>query len=214
MTDNPYYEYFKVTLQSAEDIEQKGGKFYDSSIGHVYEAPRPYFRGRGLAGPAYSIRGEGIGNILGRLFKWSQPLLRRLGQKVFDSAANVATNVAHDAIQGENIIESTKKHGSVEGKQFLKEIPEQVGDFISNKLTSSSSGRSVSSSPESEKGVLGKNSGPKVISTARNAIRASSKRPSFAQKKKNKIGRGRKLKNKKQRGGGFSAIYPALELMQ
>lgn len=212
MTDNPYYEYFKVSLQSAEDIEQKGGKFYDSSIGHIYEAPRPYFRGRGLAGPAYSIRGDGIGNILGRLFKWSQPLLRRLGQKVFDSAANIATNVAQDAIQGENIIESTKKHGSVEGKQFLKEIPEQVGDFISNKLVSTS-GRSVIPSLESEADVFGKDSGSKVISAARKAIRASSKRPVFAQKKKNKIGRG-KTKSKKQSGRGFSAIYPALQLMQ
>jgi hypothetical protein len=212
MSDNPYYEYFKVSLQSSEDIDQKGGKFYDSTIGHIYEAPRPYFHGRGLTGPAYSLRGAGFGNILGRLFKWSQPLLRRLGQKVFDSAANIATNVAHDAIQGENIIEATKKHGSEEGKQFLKEIPEQIGNFISNKSVSSSSGRSVSPSPESEKGVLGRNSGSKAISTARNAIRASNKRASFAQKKK-KIGRG-KTKNKKQRGRGFSAIYPALQLMQ
>jgi hypothetical protein len=35
MTDNPYYEYFKNSLQAAESIEQEGGKFYDSSIGHI-----------------------------------------------------------------------------------------------------------------------------------------------------------------------------------
>jgi hypothetical protein len=197
MTDNPYYEYFKNSLQAAESIEQEGGKFYDSSIGHIYAAPpRSFQRGHGLVGPAYSIRGLGVGDVLGRLFKWSQPLLRRLGQKVLNSASNIATNVAQDAFQGENIIESVKKHGSSEGKNLLGDVPEEIGNFISDK-TSGSVNKPDSSSRTS------------VESAAKKRPSSDKRSLNIVKKKKQKI-----VKVNKIRGRGFSAIYPALELMK
>lgn len=197
MEDNVYYNFFRASLNSEEGIEQDGGKFYNQSIGHVYAAPRIY-RGRGVSGPAGSVRGFGIGDVLGKIFQWTQPLLKKLGQKVIDSASNFAVNVASDAVQGENIIESAKKHASVEGKQLLREVPQDVGSFLT---------REKEVEPV-ETGVKPSNRTSRATLVARNATRASSKR-SLSKKK---TGRG----VKKQKGSGifYSPLYPALRLMK
>jgi hypothetical protein len=195
--NNPYYDYFKNSLQVAESVEQEGGKFYDPSIGHIYAVPtRSFQRGRGLAGPVYSISGSGFGNILGRLFKWSQPLLRSLGQKVLSSASNIATNVAQDAFQGDNIIESVKKHGSAEGKSLLSNVPEEIGNFISDKTS-----RQVAEADSLDQ-TFEESTVPRK--------RASSGRRNVVKKKRQKINK----VNRTQKGRGFSGIYPALALMK
>lgn len=208
MGENPYYEYFKFSLQS-NDPEQDGGKFYNSSIGHIYAAPNFPRQGRGLAGPLYSWKGRGIGSFFSRMFQWSQPLLKKLGQKVIDSATNVTANVVSDAIQGENILESAKRHGIMEGKQLLSDVPQTVGNHILNKSRTSSS-PTLSAAPDFGKATVSKSrsSNSRSATVAKNATRASSKRK-FTGKT---TGRGKV--HKKQRGDYISPQYPALQFMK
>lgn len=195
MESNVYYNFFRSSLNNEEGIEQDGGKYYNQSIGHVYANPR-FNRGMGFPGPAGSVRGFGIGDVLGRIFQWTQPLLKKLGQKVIDSASNFAVNVASDAVQGENIIESAKKHASVEGKQLLREVPQDLGNFLTKEK------------PADPVETVVKPTIRRATLVARNATRASNKR-SLAKKKS---GRG----VKKQKGDGifYSPLYPALRLMK
>ena len=206
---NPYYEFFKYSLQQSADSDDGtmlGGKFYDPKIGHIYSAASRFReRGHGLVGPFYSFRGDGFGTFLSRLFQWSQPLLKILGQKAIDSAGNIAANVASDAIQGENILESVKKHGAAEGKQLIGDVPGVVEGFLSNKNSHAPSAAiSLDSEPRGVRANR-KHSGKK------NSVRG------FPAKKTKKIrGRGGGNKRpKQQRGSGsISALYPALKFMQ
>ena len=186
---NVYYVYFRNNLNSNQALGQDGGKFYSPAIGHVYASPQFFHQGRGILGPGMSLQGSGmVGDFFRSLFRWSQPLLTNLGKKVVDSAAGFATNVAKDALEGQNILESVKKHGAVEGRQLLSEVPQEVGEFFAG----------TSTAPQ----------GPSRAATAgRNAIRASNKRGLS----KKKTGKGAK----KQRGRGafYSQLYPALKFM-
>lgn len=186
---NVYYDYFRNNVNSNQALGQNGGKFYSPAIGHVYASPQFFHRGRGILGPGMALQGSGVvGDIFKTLFRWSQPLLKRLGKKVVDSASGFAKNVARDAFQGENILESVKKHGAVEGRQLLSEVPQEVGEFFA--------------------GTAAVPQGPSPAATVgRNAIRASNKRTLS----KKKTGKG--VKKQRGRGSFYSQLYPALKLM-
>lgn len=187
---NIYYEYFRDNMYNNQASEQDGGKFYNQAIGHVYAAPQHFHRGRGILGPGMTLQGSGmVGDMFKALFRWSQPLLKKLGRKVADSASDFATGVARDALDGQNILESVKRHGAVEGQQLLSEVPQTVGEFLAGRPAE------PQEPPPSRAAVV-----------ARNAIRASSKRGVS----KKKIGA------KKQRGAGsayYSVLYPALKFL-
>lgn len=209
--ENPYYQYFKYSLQQQQQQQQDsndddndvsamlGGKYFDPTFGDVYSAPSRYFetRGYGLTGPFHAYRGDGFGTFLNRLFQWSQPLLRRLGQRALDSAGNIVSNVASDAMQGENILESVKKHGVAEGKQLIDEVPGVVEGFLSDKSGKAAPAAvSLNSEPEG------------VRANIKNARRKNTTRRGYLAKKVKK-GRGKK----QQGSGSISALYPALNFM-
>jgi len=203
MTENLYYEYFKSSLKGPND--QEGGKYYDSTIGHVYSAPKIWGpRTPIFPSSPYSMRGNGFGNILTRLFQWSQPLIKRIGKKVFDSASNIVSNVASDAVQGDNIIQSVKKHGIAEGKHLLEQVPQNITNFLSK--TNDTSAEEFSSNQDTVKKGPQQSIHFKTRKRKREPKRRSDKR-------KFGTGAAKKQRTNQEGRGSYFSQYPALNFM-
>jgi len=101
-TNNLYYHHFLLSIGKGVDPE------IDPNIGSIYRYKGGLYKGR----PYYVIgniqrrRGLGIGSFFQSLFQRAAPLLRSLGSKTVD----VVSNIAKDAIQGENIKTSAIKN--------------------------------------------------------------------------------------------------------
>lgn len=89
----------------------------------VYTSDQRFMRGRGLGAPYY--RGAGLGSIFSRIYSSVVPIVKGLvstGAKAAKSstgkylinkakktAATAGLNVVHDTLNGENVLESTKR---------------------------------------------------------------------------------------------------------
>jgi hypothetical protein len=114
--DNKYYGHFKAVMG-------KGDGSYYANMGHVYKTRPGVQRGYGsyIVNPRLSSRqrGLGFGSTMMSLFKMAAPILRSLGSK----AVNVAANVAQDAIQGSNIKDSVIRHAKNEVSGIIEQAP-------------------------------------------------------------------------------------------
>jgi hypothetical protein len=181
--ENPYYSFFKET------IGRGSGKYY-TGIGHVYTTRRGLQRGSGFfmpGAPMFNKRGMGFGNVMRALFRMATPILKVLGSKAVD----VASNIAKDTIQGENIKDSAVRHVSNEGKQLLGRVPSSIRNILDKSGEISADGISPTSAEVEIRPAEEQNKNKKV----------AVKRAAF------------KVKNKTfKRGRGIS--YPALKYMQ
>ena len=66
----------------------------------------------GFEGVAFQ-RGGGLGNFLGRLFRFVLPVAKRVGKAVGKQALTSGADILSDVVKGRNIKESAKEHGRV-----------------------------------------------------------------------------------------------------
>jgi hypothetical protein len=97
---NRYYTYFhrEITGHGLDDD-------YEPNIGSVYNY-RIGLERRGRGQYYARHRGFGLGSFFSSLFHRATPFLRNLGTH----AVSIVSNIAKDAVQGENIKESAIKH--------------------------------------------------------------------------------------------------------
>lgn len=138
---NRYYNFFRDSIGKGEGV-------YYKDIGHVYKSPgglqrgfgKIYMRGRMF----HSRRGLGFGSTLMSLFRLAKPMLKNLGSK----AVNLAADVAKDVIHGDNVKQSALKHLSSEAKTFISKLPQPFSGLIAKPPTSNTSELSVSGESE------------------------------------------------------------------
>ena len=65
----------------------------------------------GFAGTAFQ-RGGGLGNFLGRLFRFVLPVAKKVGKSVGKQALTTGADILGDVIQGKNLKASTKARGT------------------------------------------------------------------------------------------------------
>ena len=172
--ENKYYEYFRDALGRGE------GR-YHTNFGEIYRM-RPglqrgygkFVIGRGMHRHRY---GMGFGSVIMSLFKRAVPLLKVLGSK----AVEVASNVAKDAIHGNNVKDSAIRHLSNEANTLMGSVPDVVTGFLNK--NSSIRPMPVSTLVAS----------PDAASTAITAKTVRKKKKLALQKKKRQIGRGQKF---------------------
>ena len=187
--NNPYYGYFK------EVVGRGSGQYYPG-IGQVYRARRGIQRGYGhfFAGTPYRTRrGLGIGSALMSLFRMASPILRVLGSKAVD----VAANIAKDSIQGDNFKSSAIKHTSTGAKQLLGKVPEAFSGLMTKNIPPIRNELSTDSEP---------------AETGANSRIATRKNPAIRRRKRPPTARNISFPTKIKRGRG-SNNYPALQYM-
>lgn len=59
--------------------------------------------------------GDGLGNILGALFRAARPIIRTGLRTALPIAAKFGSNVLNDLAEGENVLQSAKRHGKRAG---------------------------------------------------------------------------------------------------
>lgn len=115
-TRNPYYDYF---------TQPHGG-----GIGTIY-GQSPYFqKGYGYLGGQQFKSGRGIGDALASIWRFAFPLIKKGAQALGLAAADVASNVASDVIEGKNFKESALEHVKSKGAELIKEIPSNIKEII------------------------------------------------------------------------------------
>jgi hypothetical protein len=181
--ENRYYEYFK------EAVGKGDGQYY-ANIGEIYRMRPGIQRGYGQFVVGSRLqgrykRGMGIGSAIMSLFKRAVPLLKVLGSRAVD----LASNIAKDTIQGNNVKESAIKHASNEANTLLSNAPSTIANFLNNNTPSMPI--TVSSQPV----------------TASVGPSATSNRQKSKTRKRKLISSGRS-----KTGRGFK--FPALELMK
>ena len=108
---NTYHEFFKSQIGR--------GVGYIPHIGDIYQFEAGTQRlGYGY-GYAAGRRGLGFSSFFSNLFKRAIPLLQNWGTK----AVNVASDIAKDAIQGENIGQSAIKHLTTAAQNLVAPEP-------------------------------------------------------------------------------------------
>jgi hypothetical protein len=123
-SENKYYGHFKAVIGRGE------GNYY-ANIGHVYKK-RPGIQrgyGRTLIGHKLSSRqrGLGFGSTLMSMFRMAAPILKVLGSKAVD----VVSNVAKDAIRGENVKDSVIKHAKNQASDIINQAPAAFTGLVS-----------------------------------------------------------------------------------
>jgi hypothetical protein len=122
--ENPYYDYY---------MQKSGGgsaMIVQPRIGRVY-SQNPYFqRGYGYIGGFSGKTGAGIGTILASLFNRALPFIKKGAKVLGSAAADVASNVVSDAMEGKNIKESAIEHATSKGKEILKDIPSNIKGIL------------------------------------------------------------------------------------
>lgn len=160
---NPFYDHFKSLI--GEGIAD------DDHIGDLYRSVL-YQRGYGFQGDVdYDMTyGLGFGDALSNLFRLAKPLLKQGLQYLGSQAVSTAANIAQDAIAGENLADSAKKHVSNVASDVFARAPGVIAQTV---LKNRGIKRGADSSSEEA-----------------NWIRPSKVRPKRSRKKTGKIGRG------------------------
>jgi hypothetical protein len=114
---NPYFDYF--TQSSGKGIEQN----FQNRIGSIYSQNPYYQKGYGYLGGHRAKYGRGIGSALSSLWRMAFPMIKKGAQALGTAAADVASNIATDVLQGKNFKESAIEHAKKKGIELLKEVP-------------------------------------------------------------------------------------------
>ena len=102
-----------VTYLPSEDWD----RFYQSGHGLT-----------GFEGVAFQ-RGGGLGNFLGRLFRFVLPVAKKVGKAVGKQALTSGADILDDVVKGRNIKESAKEHGRV----ALGNLSNKAGNYMRQK---------------------------------------------------------------------------------
>jgi hypothetical protein len=131
--DNPYYLFFKNSVGQ--------GLNYHPSIGGVYSSPPDYQRGYGVTvrvTPFFQLdergqAGEGIGSFFVNLFRQAAPVIKSVAKKLLTGAAEVGRDTLTDALAGENLKSSLKKHVK---HKVSDNLPSVIADEVNKRIGS------------------------------------------------------------------------------
>jgi hypothetical protein len=154
--DNRYFGHFKAVLGKGE------GTYY-ANMGHVYKKRPGIQRGYGHYMMGHKLtsrqRGLGFGSTLMSMFRMAAPILKVLGAKAVD----VVSNVAKDAIQGQNVKDSVIKHAKNQANDIISKAPaaftglvSRASESLNNTISPSVSGIETTS-PEISRGFVSVN---------------------------------------------------------
>lgn len=150
--DNPYYTFFRNSIGH--------GNIYHPSIGGVYSSPSDYQRGYGVVvrvTPFFQLdermqAGDGIGSFFLNLFRKATPMIKSAAKTIFRGAAEIGRDTLSDALAGENLKSSLKKHVKTKVSSTLPTaIAEEVNKRIGSGKKRVSKSRSSSKKRRSKR---------------------------------------------------------------
>lgn len=124
---NPYYDHFMNSSGSGAHL-----RHVQPRIGRIYSQSSYFQKGYGY-GYICGFRdkkGAGIGTFIASLFSKALPFIKKGAKVLGTAAADVASNVVTDAIQGKNIKESAIEHATSKGKEILSDIPSNIKGIL------------------------------------------------------------------------------------
>lgn len=125
---NPYYNQFKHMLTSG------GGNDPGDDIGNVYKSVL-YQRGYGFDQEIdyNNTYGLGFASNLATFFRMAMPTLKSGLKFLGRQAVNTAANIANDAIAGENIKDSARKHTKATAEDLFARAPSALLKIINKR---------------------------------------------------------------------------------
>jgi hypothetical protein len=140
---NPYFAFFK-------DSVGRGGDYHEG-VGNIFTSLPDYQRGYGIlprgSFPFGRVQvGEGIGSLFLNLFRKAAPMITSVAKHLFRGAAEIGRDTLSDALAGENIKSSLKKHVKT---KISDTLPEPVAKELNKRIGSGK--RRVSKSRSSTK---------------------------------------------------------------
>lgn len=165
----------------------------------VHRSNQLYMRGSGGDHTIYSqdlahVRGGGIGSIFSSIFSNVVPIVKKalgygtkalksnLSRKIMKDAKKTAVkaglNVVGDALQGENVLHSTKKQIKKAKQSMGKKIKKRADNYVLQ--------QSIKKKPAKAKNQPKKKSPPKVYATTVGSLRAQQSALRRRQMKKNR----------------------------
>jgi hypothetical protein len=125
-TKNHYYDHFMNSSGSGANLTSRT----QPRIGRIYSQSSQFQKGYGYICGFREKKGAGIGAILSSLFSRALPFIKKGAKVLGSAAADVASNVVTDAIEGKNIKESAIEHATSKGKEILKDIPSNIKGIL------------------------------------------------------------------------------------
>lgn len=122
---NPFYDHFKSLI--GEGIGDN-----DDNIGDIYRSIM-YQRGYGFDDEFVdydATYGLGFGEVLSNVFRLATPLLKKGLQYLGNQAVSTVANIAQDAIAGQNVAESAKKHVSHAAGDVFAKAPAAIANSV------------------------------------------------------------------------------------
>lgn len=108
---------------------------YQNNIGRIY-SQNPYFqKGYGYLGGQRRKTGAGLGSALSSVWRFAYPFIKKGAQALGVAAADVASNVASDVIQGKNVKDSVLEHAKTKGLELLKDAPTALKEAVNKNIT-------------------------------------------------------------------------------
>lgn len=126
---NPYYEHFRAVVGEGAGSDDDG-----DDIGDIYRSVM-YQRGYGLGHNEIDFtrtHGLGFGETFASLMSFAKPLLTKGLQYFGKQAVNTAANIAQDAIAGENIGQSAKRHLVDTAEDIFARAPGAIMENVFN----------------------------------------------------------------------------------
>jgi hypothetical protein len=123
---NPFSEHFDVMIGGGYTADE------NDYIGNTYREAL-YQRGYGFRGDIIDydeMYGLGWSDTLRSIFNFAKPLLKRGAEFLGKKAVDTVSNIAHDAISGENIKESAKRHITDTKDEIFAKAPEAVANLL------------------------------------------------------------------------------------
>lgn len=129
---NPYFAFFK------DSVGRGGGGDYHPGIGNIFSSLPEYQRGYGIL-PRGSIPfgrvqvGEGLGSFFVNMFRRAAPMIQSAAKHLFRGAAEIGRDTLSDALAGENIKSSLKKHVKT---KISSSLPTPIAEELNKRIGS------------------------------------------------------------------------------
>jgi hypothetical protein len=127
-TENIYYDHFMNKNGGSANFNLKR---IQPRIGQIYSQSAQFQRGYGNIGRCFhNKKGSGIGSVLSSLFTRALPFIKKGAKALGSAAADVASNVVSDVIQGKNVKESAIEQLKNKGQEILQDIPSNIKGIL------------------------------------------------------------------------------------
>ena len=123
---NPYLDFYMQPHGSGVGSD---GQF-ENRIGSIYRQNPYYQRGYGHIGFQRHKSGRGFNSALASLWRFAFPIIKKGAQALGSAAADVASNVASDVIEGKNFKDSAVEHMKSKGTELLREVPANIKGIL------------------------------------------------------------------------------------